>query len=127
MTHRGVTCEKCGVEVIQSRVRRERMGHIQLVSPVCHIWYLKGIPSYLSLILGMTVKDLERVIYFDSYIILNQGGSPYPIRTLLNSQEYDDYMDSNDGDTMFKAAMGAEAVRELLVMNDLNLEVRRLE
>src|SRR5512147_1761404 len=73
MKHRGVTCEKCGVEVIQARVRRERMGHIKLVSPVCHIWYLKGIPSYLSLILGMTVKDLERVVYFDSYIVLNQG------------------------------------------------------
>src|SRR6201984_607735 len=63
MKHRGITCEKCGVEVIQSRVRRERMGHIQLVAPVCHIWYLKGIPSYLGLVLDMPVKDLERVIY----------------------------------------------------------------
>ena len=63
MKHRGVTCEKCGVEVIQARVRRERMGHINLVSPVCHIWYLKGIPSYLSLVLNMTVRDLERVTY----------------------------------------------------------------
>ena len=127
MKHRGVTCEKCGVEVIQARVRRERMGHIKLVSPVCHIWYLKGIPSYLSLILGMTVKDLERVIYFDSYIVLNQGSSPYPIKTLLNSQEYDDYISANDDDTLFKAGMGAEAVRELLSMIDLNFEVRRLE
>lgn len=127
MKHRGVTCEKCGVEVIQARVRRERMGHIQLVSPVCHIWYLKGIPSYLSLILGMTVKDLERVIYFDSYIVLNQGSSPYPIKTLLNSQEYEDYVSASDGDTLFKAGMGAEAIRELLSMIDLNFEVRRLE
>jgi len=76
MKHRGVTCEKCGVEVIQSRVRRERMGHIELVAPVVHIWYLKGIPSYLSLILDMPVKDLERVIYFDSYIVIHQGNSP---------------------------------------------------
>ena len=68
MKHRGVTCEKCGVEVIQSRVRRERMGHIKFVAPVCHIWYLKGIPSYLGLILDMPIKDLERVIYFDAYI-----------------------------------------------------------
>ena len=127
MKHRGVTCEKCGVEVIQSRVRRERMGHIKLVSPVCHIWYLKGIPSYLSLILGLTVKDLERVIYFDSYIVLNQGSSPYPIKTLLNSQEYEDYVMANEDDTLFKAGMGAESVRELLAMIDLNFEVRRLE
>lgn len=127
MKHRGVTCEKCGVEVIQSRVRRERMGHINLVSPVCHIWYLKGIPSYLSLILGMTVRDLERVIYFDSYIVINQGSSPYPVKTLLNSQEYEDYVDANEEDTLFKAAMGAEGVRELLSMIDLNFEVRRLE
>lgn len=127
MKHRGVTCEKCGVEVIQARVRRERMGHIKLVSPVCHIWYLKGIPSYLSLVLGMTVKDLERVIYFDSYIVLNQGSSPYPIKTLLNSQEYEDYVNANTDDTLFRAGMGAEAVRILLSMVDLNFEVRRLE
>jgi len=127
MKHRGVTCEKCGVEVIQARVRRERMGHIKLVSPVCHIWYLKGIPSYLSLILGMTVKDLERVVYFDSYIVLNQGSSPYPIKTLLNSQEYEDYVGAHDEDTLFKASMGAQAIRQLLSMIDLNFEVRRLE
>jgi DNA-directed RNA polymerase subunit beta' len=127
MKHRGVTCEKCGVEVIQSRVRRERMGHVNLVSPVCHIWYLKGIPSYLSLILGMTVRDLERVIYFDSYIVLNQGNSPYPQKTLLNSQEYDDYASANPDDISFKAGMGAEAIRTLLTMIDLTFEVRKIE
>ena len=83
MKHRGVTCEKCGVEVIQSRVRRERMGHIELVAPVCHIWYLKGIPSYLGLILDLPVKDLERVIYFDAYIVVHQGKSPYPRKTII--------------------------------------------
>ncbi|MCB9492948.1 MAG: DNA-directed RNA polymerase subunit beta' [Epsilonproteobacteria bacterium] len=127
MKHRGVTCEKCGVEVIQSRVRRERMGHINLVSPVCHIWFLKGIPSYLSLILNMTVRDLERVIYFDSYIVLHQGHSPYPPKTILSSQEYDEYISANPEDIMFKADMGAEAIRTLLGMLDLNFEVRKIE
>jgi DNA-directed RNA polymerase subunit beta' len=127
MKHRGVTCEKCGVEVIQSRVRRERMGHINLVSPVCHIWFLKGIPSYLSLILSMTVRDLERVIYFDSYLVLHQGNSPYPQKTILSSQEYDAYVSANPEDTIFKAGMGAEAIRVLLSMMDLNFEVRKIE
>ena len=70
MKHRGISCEKCGVEVIESRVRRERMGHIDLVAPIVHIWYLKNAPSYLSLILDMTVKDLERIIYFDVYVVV---------------------------------------------------------
>ncbi len=127
MKHRGVTCEKCGVEVIQARVRRERMGHINLVSPVCHIWYLKGIPSYLSLMTGMTVKDLERVIYFDSYLVLHQGSSPYARKTLLSAQEYDDYVSAHAEDTSFKADMGAEGIRTLLSMIDLNFEVRKLQ
>ena len=127
MKHRGVTCEKCGVEVIQARVRRERMGHINLVSPVCHIWFLKGIPSYLSLITGMTVRDLERVIYFDSYIVINQGNSPYPQKHLLSSQEYEDYVSNNPEDIVFKAGMGAEAIRALLAAIDLNFEVRKIQ
>jgi DNA-directed RNA polymerase subunit beta' len=127
MKHRGVTCEKCGVEVIQSKVRRERMGHINLVSPVCHIWFLKGIPSYLSLIFGMTVRDLERIIYFDSYIVVNQGNSSYRQKTLLNGQEYDEYVRGNEEDTVFCAEMGAEAIRKLLAMIDLNFEVRKIE
>ncbi len=127
MKHRGVTCEKCGVEVIQARVRRERMGHINLVSPVCHIWFLKGIPSYLSLITGMTVRDLERVIYFDSYIVVNQGGSPYANKTLLSSQEYEEYLHTHEDDIIFKAEMGAEAIRILLALMDLNFEARKLQ
>ncbi|MFA6263293.1 MAG: DNA-directed RNA polymerase subunit beta' [Candidatus Babeliales bacterium] len=127
MKHRGVTCEKCGVEVIQARVRRERMGHINLVSPVCHIWFLKGIPSYLSLLLNMTVRDLERVIYFDSYIVLHQGSSPYPQKTILSGQDYEGYASANPEDIVFKAGMGAEAIRVLLSMMDLNFEVRKLE
>jgi DNA-directed RNA polymerase subunit beta' len=127
MKHRGVTCEKCGVEVIQSRVRRERMGHVSLVSPVSHIWFLKGIPSYLSLILDMTVRELEKVIYFDSYIVLRQGQSPYPIKTLLTSQQYEDYLEARVDDLDFKAEMGAEAIHALLKDMDLDFEVRRVE
>src|ERR1700685_4658944 len=107
MKHRGVTCEKCGVEVIQSRVRRERMGHINLIAPVCHIWYLKGIPSYLGLIMDMPIKDLERVIYFDAYMVIKQGKSPYPRKALLTSLEYEDYVDAHLDDAEFSAEMGA--------------------
>ena len=127
MKHRGVTCEKCGVEVIQSRVRRERMGHIELVSPVCHIWYLKGIPSYLGLILDLPVKDLERVIYFDAYIVVHQGRSPYPRKTILNNVEYENYLDTHSDDLEFAAGSGAEAIREILSMIDLKLEIANLE
>jgi len=127
MKHRGVTCEKCGVEVIQSRVRRERMGHINLVSPVCHIWYLKGIPSYLSLITSMTVRDLERVIYFDSYIVINQSHSSYPFKSLISSQEYENYTRDHAEDLAFKAGMGAESIRLILAMVDLNFEVRKVQ
>ncbi|HLB41176.1 MAG TPA: hypothetical protein VJJ83_05275, partial [Candidatus Babeliales bacterium] len=103
MKHRGVTCEKCGVEVIQARVRRERMGHIELVAPVCHIWYLKGIPSYLGLVLDMSIKDLERVAYFDSYVVVAQGKSPYARKTLLSSTEYDNYVLNHGDDHEFVA------------------------
>ena len=127
MKHRGVTCEKCGVEVIQSRVRRERMGHIELVSPVCHIWYLKGIPSYLGLLLDLPVKDLERVIYFDAFIVIHQGRSPYPRKTILNNTEYENYLDTHPDDHDFAAGSGAEAIRDILSMIDLKLEVVNLE
>src|SRR5579872_1642768 len=126
MKHRGITCEKCGVEVIQSRVRRERMGHIQLVAPVCHIWYLKGIPSYLGLVLDMPVKDLERVIYFDMYIVVKQGKSPYPIRTLLSSTEYDNYLMQRSDDLEFVAETGAEGVRLILGAMDLKMELEKI-
>jgi DNA-directed RNA polymerase subunit beta' len=127
MKHRGITCEKCGVEVIQSRVRRERMGHVNLVAPVCHIWYLKGIPSYLSMIMDMPIKDLERVIYFDSYIVIAQGTSPFARGVLLSTAEYEDYVSHHPEDLVFRADMGASAIRELLAMLDLNFEVRKVE
>ena len=119
MKHRGVTCEKCGVEVIQSRVRRERMGHINLVAPVTHIWYLKGIPSYLGLMLDMSIKDLERVVYFDANIVINQGDSPYPAKTLLSSIETDDYQYENGDYLDFKADSGAAAIKDILKGLDL--------
>lgn len=127
MKHRGVTCEKCGVEVIQSRVRRERMGHIELIAPVCHIWYLKGIPSYLGLVIDMSVKDLERIIYFDSYVVIHQGKSPYPRKTILSNIEYERYVDAHYDDTEFQADNGAEAIGKILALMDLNLEILKLE
>ena len=127
MKHRGITCEKCGVEVIQARVRRERMGHIDLVAPVCHIWYLKGIPSYLGLILDMPIKDLERVIYFDASMVVSQGKSPYPRKTLISALEYENYRDLHPEDTEFSAETGAEAVRQVLCLLNLNFEITRLQ
>jgi len=127
MKHRGVTCEKCGVEVIQSRVRRERMGHIELVAPVSHIWYLKSIPSHLGLVLDMSVKDLERAIYFDSYIVVHQGKSPYLRKTLLTNTEYENYLDSHSDDIDFVAKSGAEAIRDILKLMDLELEISILQ
>ena len=127
MKHRGITCEKCGVEVIQSRVRRERMGHIELVAPVCHIWYLKGIPSYLGLIMDMPVKDLERVIYYDLYMVVNQGKSPYTRKTLITTAEYEKYNETHPDDTEFLADTGAIAVQLYLKQLDLKLETVALE
>jgi len=127
MKHRGVTCEKCGVEVIQSRVRRERMGHVELVAPVAHLWYLKGIPSFLSVVMDSTVKDLERVVYFDAYMVLNQGNSPYAMQKILTSTEYEDYRTAHPEDTDFRADMGAQAVRSVLEKMDLELELKVLK
>jgi len=127
MKHRGVTCEKCGVEVIQARVRRERMGHIDLVAPVCHIWYLKGIPSYLGIILDVPVKDLERIVYFDAYMVIHQGKSPYPRKTLLNNLEYENYQSAHPEDLEFVADTGAEAIRAVLSLIDLSLELTKLQ
>lgn len=127
MKHRGVTCEKCGVEVIQARVRRERMGHIELVAPVCHIWYLKGIPSYLGIVLDIPVKDIERVIYFDMYMVVHQGKSPYPRKTLLSNLEFENYTAAHPEDLEFVAETGAEAIRAVLSLIDLDFEINRLQ
>jgi len=118
MKYKGVICEKCGVEVTLSRVRRERMGHISLAAPVAHIWFLKLLPSRIGLLLDMTLKDLERILYFESYIVLDPGLTPLKDRQLLNEEEYlraqDEY-----GQDSFTAMIGAEAIREILRSMDL--------
>ncbi len=119
MRHRGVVCEKCGVEVIQSKVRRERMGHIDLASPVAHIWFLKSLPSRIGTLMDMTLKELERVLYFESYIVLDPGETPLGRKQLLSETQYRKAVEEF-GPGSFRAGMGAEAVRELL--QDFDLE-----
>src|SRR5690625_3653170 len=112
MKHRGVKCEKCGTEVTLTKVRRERMGHIELASPVAHIWFLKSLPSRIGLLLDMTLRDIERVLYFESYLVLDPGMSDLERGQLLTDDGYLDAMEEH-GDE-FDARMGAEAVYELL-------------
>ncbi len=111
--HKGIICERCGVEVTDSKVRRQRMGHIKLAAPVSHIWFLKGIPSYLGLLLDMTLKDLEQVIYFNNYVVLDPGESNFKKLQLLGEEEYEDYMVENE-DSALRVGIGAEAIKELL-------------
>jgi len=112
--HKGIICERCGVEVTDSKVRRHRMGHIKLAAPVSHIWFLKGIPSYLGLLLDMSLRDLEQVIYFNNYIVLDQGDSEFKKTHLLSEEEYEDYVLEHE-ETTLKVGIGAEAVKELLM------------
>ncbi|HEC98332.1 MAG TPA: DNA-directed RNA polymerase subunit beta', partial [Nitrospirae bacterium] len=119
MKHRGVVCDKCGVEVIQARVRRERLGHIELATPVAHIWFLKGVPSRIGTLLDMTMRFIEKVLYFESYIVIDAGDTPLKEKQLLSEEEYKK-MTTEHG-SAFKAGMGAEAVRELLRKVDLDL------
>ena len=118
MKYKGVICEKCGVEVTLSRVRRERMGHIELAAPVAHIWFLKSLPSRIGLLLDMALKDLERILYFENYVVIEPGLTPLKERQLLSE---DDYMRAQDeyGEDSFTALIGAEAIREILKALDL--------
>jgi DNA-directed RNA polymerase subunit beta' len=116
--HKGIICERCGVEVTDSKVRRQRMGHIKLAAPVSHIWFLKGIPSYLGLLLDMSLKDLEQVIYFNSYVVLDGGDSSFKKLQLLSEEEYEDFMAENEESTL-KVGIGAEAIKELLSEVDI--------
>lgn len=111
--HKGIICERCGVEVTDSKVRRHRMGHIKLAAPVSHIWFLKGIPSYLGLLLDMTLKDLEQVIYFNSYVVIDPADSEFKKFQLLSEEEYEDFMMEHE-DSALKVGIGAEAIKELL-------------
>ena len=117
MKHRGVVCDKCGVEVIQSKARRERLGHIELASPVAHIWFLKGVPSRIGTLLDMTVRQLEKVLYFEDYVVVDPGDVPLEENELLSEDEYK--KKTAEFGSRFKAGMGAEAVRELLKRIDL--------
>ncbi len=117
MKHRGVVCEKCGVEVIQSKVRRERLGHIELAAPVAHIWFLKSLPSKIGAILDMTLKQLERILYFESYAVVSSEVEELPVGSLLNEEQYRTYLEKFPG--QFRVGIGAEAIREMLMALDL--------
>src|SRR6202048_950174 len=125
MKYKGIVCEKCGVEVTVQKVRRDRMGHIELASPVAHIWFLKSLPSRIGLMLDMTLKDLEKILYFESYVVIEPGLSPLKLHQLLNEEDYlkaqDDY-----GDDQFTASIGAEALRTMLAAINLDEEKIRL-
>ncbi|MDL2314070.1 DNA-directed RNA polymerase subunit beta' [Desulfovibrio sp. OttesenSCG-928-C14] len=124
MKHRGIVCEKCGVEVIASKVRRERMGHIELAAPVAHIWFLKTLPSKIGTLLDMTMADLEKVLYFDSFIVLDPGKTNLTKLQVISEDQYLQIID-HYGEDALKVGMGAEAVRSLL--EELDLEKLRLE
>ena len=124
LKHRGVICEKCGVEVTLAKVRRERMGHIELASPVAHIWFLKSLPSRLGMVLDMTLRDIERVLYFEAYVVTDPGMTPLKKYSILTEDDYDaKYKEYGDE---FTARMGAEGIKELLENIDLEAEIEKL-
>jgi len=124
LKHRGVICEKCGVEVTQTKVRRERMGHIDLAAPCAHIWFLKSLPSRLGLVLDMTLRDIERVLYFEAYVVTDPGMTPLKKFSIMSEDDYDakrkEYGDE------FVAKMGAEGIKDLLMGIDLDIEIEKL-
>ena len=122
---KGIVCERCGVEVTRSKVRRERMGHIELAAPVSHIWYFKGIPSRMGLILDLTPRVLEKVLYFGAYIVTDPGMTPLQRCQILSEKEYRDMREKYEDD--FEAGMGAEAVKKLLQDIDLEKEADAIE
>jgi DNA-directed RNA polymerase subunit beta' len=124
LKHRGVICEKCGVEVTLAKVRRERMGHIELASPVAHIWFLKSLPSRLGLVLDMTLRDIERVLYFEAYVVVDPGMTPLKRAQLLTEDDYLAKVEEFGDD--FSASMGAEGIRDLLRTMDMNHDMETL-
>jgi DNA-directed RNA polymerase subunit beta' len=130
MKHRGVICEKCGVEVIQSKVRRERLGHIELACPVSHVWFFKGVPSRIGILLDMSLRELERILYFESYVVIDPRETGLKERELLTEERYRELV-KEQGHASFAAGMGAEAIRELLrrleldnLVESLSIEMR---
>ncbi|MDH5288044.1 MAG: DNA-directed RNA polymerase subunit beta' [Betaproteobacteria bacterium] len=124
LKHRGVICEKCGVEVTLAKVRRERMGHIELASPVAHIWFLKSLPSRMGMVLDMTLRDIERVLYFEAYVVTDPGLTPLNRAQLLTEDDYLAKLEQHGDD--FQATMGAEGIRELLKSLDVPHEIDKL-
>ena len=124
LKHRGVICEKCGVEVALSKVRRDRMGHIELASPVAHIWFLKSLPSRIGLLLDMTLRDIERILYFESFVVTDPGMTTLEKGQLLTDEQYYEAMEEFSDE--FEAKMGAEAVQALMKDMDVESEVARL-
>jgi DNA-directed RNA polymerase subunit beta' len=126
LKHRGVICEKCGVEVTLAKVRRERMGHIELVSPVAHIWFLKSLPSCIGLILDMSLKDIERVLYFEAFVVIDPGMTHLQRGQLLTDEAYQDAVEKYGDYGEFDARMGAEAIEQLLTTLDLDHEIETI-
>ena len=116
--YKGIVCDRCGVEVTRSKVRRERMGHIELAAPVSHIWYFKGIPSRMGLLLDMSPRALEKILYFASYVVIDPGQTPLSKKQVLNEREYRDSIEKFGNN--FRAGMGAESIKELLMEIDLD-------
>jgi len=126
MKYKGIVCEKCGVEVTLQKVRRERMGHIELASPVAHIWFLKSLPSRIGLLVDMTLKDLEKVLYFENYVVVEPGLTPMKLHEMLTEDQYQTAMDEY-GEDSFEVGIGAEALREMLAAIDLEAELETLK
>ena len=124
--YKGIVCDRCGVEVTKSKVRRERMGHIELAAPVAHIWYFKGIPSRIALLLDISPRNLEKVIYFASYIVVDKGTSGLEKGQVLTEKEYHEAKEKY-GNKSFKVGIGAEAVRKLLEEIDLEKLVTKIK
>ena len=123
--YKNIVCDRCGVEVTRSKVRRERMGHIELATPVSHIWFFKGVPSRMGLVLDMSPRDLEEVLYFVSYVVIDKGNTPLENKQTLSEKEYRAYYEKYG--TGFKVGMGAEAIKELLKKVDLKKEIDEIE
>src|SRR5499426_267031 len=117
--YRGVVCDRCGVEVTQAKVRRERLGHIELAVPVSHIWFFKGVPSRIGHLLDMSIRDLERILYYESFVVIDPGKTGFKKREIITEDQYNEVMDEQP-DSGLKARMGAEAIRDLL--GELDLE-----
>ena len=125
LRYKNIICDRCGVEVTRSKVRRERMGHIELATPVSHIWFFKGVPSRMGLVLDMSPRDLEEVLYFVSYVVLDPGAAPLEKKQTISDKEYRAYYEKY-GNT-FRVGMGAEAIKELLEQVDLEKEVAEIK